>query len=585
MRAYNVYRLAVVVFLHAGAVISEPVGCEVRARLESGWVCGLRRFAENNTVYASFRGVPYAKQPLGELRFKELEPAEPWDSLDASEEGPICPQHDVFYGKMMTSHKMEEACIYANIHVPIEALPESSLRRPLRHLKPPYEAGLSEEDEPKQPGLPILVFVHGGGFSFGSGNSDVYGPEYLVSKGVIVITFNYRLNVFGFLSLNTPSIPGNNAIRDVITLLRWVRTNARSFGGDPEQVTLGGQSAGATIAHLTSFAPDTEGLFNRLILMSGTAMPAFYTLSPVFAQNIASMFLTHLNITSTDPELAHSELIKLPIDKIMNANRMLIDYFGLTTFVPVLEQKIPGVNPVVLEDPITLMNKGVGRNMEMFIGFTTAECESFRPRFEQIDMITRINENPLLVLSPSILFNAPPSDLLNIAKEVEQKYFNGEPTMDNYIHSCSDTFYNYPALKIAQMKQAMGGAPVFLYQFSYEGKANVIKTAFGINYKGVGHVEDMTYVFKVNSIMGKYITFPSGCKDDLMRKRMTTFVSNFVKCGYPNCIGNEVAAWRPVDRYLRYQEIENTYYKSTDPTDAQIEMLEFFNNLYNTTAS
>lgn len=93
---------------------------------------------------------------------------------------------------MMTSNKMEEACIYANIHVPIEALPESSLRRPSRHLKPPYEEGLNEEDESQQKGLPILVFVHGGGFAFGSGNSDVYGPEYLVSKGIIVITFNYR---------------------------------------------------------------------------------------------------------------------------------------------------------------------------------------------------------------------------------------------------------------------------------------------------------------------------------------------------------------------------------------------------------
>lgn len=265
--------------------------------------------------------------------------------------------------------------------------------------------------------------------------------------------------------------------------------------------------------------------------MSGTAMPAFYTLSPTFAQNIANMFLTHLNITTTDSEVAHSQLIQLPLEKIMNAHSMLLEYFGLTTFLPVLEKKLPGVNPVILEDPITLMNKGIGRDMEMFIGFTSAECESFRPRFEQIDMVTRINDNPLLVLSPNLIFNAPASDLLNIAKEVEQKYFNGDITMDNYVRSCSDTFYNYPAMKVAQMKQAMGGAPVFLYQFTYEGMPNVIKSAFDINYKGVAHVEDMTYAFKVNSIVGKYITFTPGSKVDLMRKRMTAFVSNFVKCG------------------------------------------------------
>lgn len=121
-----------------------------------------------------------------------MQPADPWDYLDASEEGPICPQYDVFYGKLMTSGRMDEACIYANIHVPIEALPVADQRRPPRDLKPPYETGLSEEEEPKYPGLPILVFVHGGGFAFGSGNADVHGPEYLMAKGVIVITFNYR---------------------------------------------------------------------------------------------------------------------------------------------------------------------------------------------------------------------------------------------------------------------------------------------------------------------------------------------------------------------------------------------------------
>ncbi|CAH2044894.1 unnamed protein product, partial [Iphiclides podalirius] len=581
MKAYHVYRITAALLLHAYCTLGEPVACDVRALTESGWVCGLRRWADKETAYASFRGVPYAKQPLGELRFKELQPADPWDYLDASEEGPICPQQDVFYGKMMTSQKMDEACIYANIHVPIEALPVTSQRRPSRDLKPPYETALSEE-EPKYPGLPILVFVHGGGFAFGSGDSDVHGPEYLMTKGVIVITFNYRLNALGFLSLNTPSVPGNNGLRDILTMLRWVRSNARAFGGDPEQVTLAGQSAGASAAHLVALSRQAEGLYKRLFLMSGTAMPTFYTTSPAFAQFIANMFLTHLGVNGTDPEAAHRQLVNIPIEKIMNVNSLLLDQFGLTTFMPVVESQFPGVTPVLDEDPQVLLAEGRTKYTPMLLGFTSAECESFRPRFEQIDIITRINENPLLMLSPNVIFNTPTGDLLDIAKRVEQRYFNGSPSMDKYISCCSDTYYIYPALKLAKNRRKMNGAPTFLYQFSYEGESSVIKEANGIQFKGVGHVEDMTYMFRVNSIVPPNVP-PS--TDDAMRERMTRTVRNFMYCSHPTCIGNELTAWRPVDQYLRYQDLENpAFYRSTDPTRSQSEMMQFFDGVYNRTS-
>ena len=121
------------------------------------------------------------------FHLQELEPADPWDVLYATTEGPICLQTEILYGRIMrdSSLNQSEACIYANIHVPAEALP-SLARRPVRELEPPYA------DEPASPGLPILVFIHGGGFAFGSGDTDLHGPEYLVSKKVIVITFNYR---------------------------------------------------------------------------------------------------------------------------------------------------------------------------------------------------------------------------------------------------------------------------------------------------------------------------------------------------------------------------------------------------------
>ena len=118
--------------------------------------------------YLAFRNQPHI------FTFQELQPLDPWpDVLVTAEEGPICPQYDEVYGRLARPVGMSEACILANVHVPL---------------------GFSDDGpKAKCKGLPILVFVHGGGFQIGSGDSDVHGPEYLVSKGVIVITFNYRL--------------------------------------------------------------------------------------------------------------------------------------------------------------------------------------------------------------------------------------------------------------------------------------------------------------------------------------------------------------------------------------------------------
>lgn len=113
--------------------------------------------------------------------FQALQTLQPWEGvLDASVEGPICPQVDFFYGDLMQPHGISESCITANIHVPIEAFRQAS-------APAPYQKSCK-----KSAGLPVFVFVHGGSFAMGSGDGDMHGPEFLVSKDVIVVTFNYR---------------------------------------------------------------------------------------------------------------------------------------------------------------------------------------------------------------------------------------------------------------------------------------------------------------------------------------------------------------------------------------------------------
>lgn len=122
-------------------------------------------------------------------RFQELQPVEPWDEpLNATRVGPVCPQTDILYKQLMKAEGgMGEDCIHANIHVPLHALPRSSCAG----------AGAAEgSDGAEGAGLPILVFIHGGGFAFGSGDPDLHGPEFLLRNDVIVITFNYRYLTF-----------------------------------------------------------------------------------------------------------------------------------------------------------------------------------------------------------------------------------------------------------------------------------------------------------------------------------------------------------------------------------------------------
>ncbi|XP_072929597.1 juvenile hormone esterase-like [Epargyreus clarus] len=568
---------------------SEPVRCAARAQLDSGWVCGARRWTPNGTEYASFLAVPYAKQPLGELRFQELQPVEPWEYLfEATQEGPICPQRDVFYGPIMKPENtaVTEACIHANIHVPMYALPESRQDRMFHEFRPPHYAGVGDDDAAKTPGLPIIVFVHGGGFGFGSGDTDLYGPEYLIGEDVIIITFNYRLNVFGFLSLNNSYIPGNNGLRDIVTLLRWVRSNAKAFGGNPDDVTLAGHSAGAASTHLLTLSKAAEGLFNRALLMSGTAIPSFYTTSPAYAQFVSNVFLTGLGIDSKNPEEVHNQLIEMPLEKLMQVHNSIQDQFGISVFFPVVETPFPNFTTILTDDPETLLAKGEGKDIPLMVGFTNAECYSMLPRLKEIDIMSLIKTNPILIESPQLIYTKPQASL-DIARQIQARYFHGEPTIEQYIKSCTDSNFIYPAMKVAQIRAKVGGAPLYLYEFSYEGDFSVIKEANKINFKGAAHLDDVTYAFRVNSILGP--DYKASRNDRNMQHWMVHFVKNFIRCSDPACNRDRrpsfATPWPPFTKQdMMYQGISMPVYRTLELNNKQLEMVRFFDSLGNRTS-
>ncbi|MFI6039131.1 carboxylesterase/lipase family protein [Streptomyces sp. NPDC051315] len=214
-----------------------------------GAVRGLRR---GDT--AVFLGIPYAAPPRGGGRFAPPRPHEPWDGLrDATVPGPNAPQSERKLGSVDmspyfgTGWSRGADYLTANVWTPADANGD----------------------------LPVMVFVHGGGFVAGSTRSALYDGSAFARDGVVLVTLNYRLGIAGFLDI--PGAPANRGLLDVVAALRWVRENVAAFGGDPHNVTLFGQSAGATVVGGLLAAPEAAGLFRRAIVQSGSGLGAFTT--------------------------------------------------------------------------------------------------------------------------------------------------------------------------------------------------------------------------------------------------------------------------------------------------------------------
>ncbi|GBN24825.1 Acetylcholinesterase-1 [Araneus ventricosus] len=201
----------------------------------------------------TFLGIPYAKPPVGSLRFLKPKPVEPWDNiLQAKKQPPACmqytegpfPWYDDMPGK-------SEDCLYLNIYTPFFATKGSKFA--------------------------VLFWIHGGGYNIGSNRMDVYDGSALAEReGVVVVTINYRLGLFGFLTTNTSDAPGNMGMYDAVMALQWVNDNIEYFGGDKDRITLIGESAGSSAVSLLCVSPLTKGLFSRAIMESASIVKHKY---------------------------------------------------------------------------------------------------------------------------------------------------------------------------------------------------------------------------------------------------------------------------------------------------------------------
>lgn len=210
----------------------------------------------------AFYGIPYAKPPLGDLRFRKPLPAERWNkTYNAKVKTPACPQTDIRFLKNVTLDyaSASEDCLYLNVWRP---------------------SGMCRGASPCKKNLPVLVFIYGGAFQWGDSGIFLYdAANFVALSEVIVVSFNHRLSLLGFITTGTSELPGNLGFWDQLLALKWVQKNIGSFGGNPGDVTIGGHSAGAISAGLHSISPLSKGLFRRIIMQSASPLTLIFGLS------------------------------------------------------------------------------------------------------------------------------------------------------------------------------------------------------------------------------------------------------------------------------------------------------------------
>jgi carboxylesterase type B len=167
-----------------------------------------------------------------------------------------------------------------------------------------------------------MFWIHGGMFVFGSGSAEMYGPDFLITEDVVVVTINYRLGLLGFLSLDNPTlgVPGNAGLKDIVMALKWVQKNIRQFGGDPNNVTIFGQSSGAAAVHLLTLSPMSRGLFHKAIGQSGSALNP-WALGTRGVKQLAAV----MNLKGESEETVFERLMGLSGEEILKIQENIYD--------------------------------------------------------------------------------------------------------------------------------------------------------------------------------------------------------------------------------------------------------------------
>ncbi|CAG9563706.1 unnamed protein product [Danaus chrysippus] len=492
--------------LWAARLVRQPT---LPVRISSGLVRG--SLAADGS-HVSYLGLPYASY---QNRFQTSQPSAEWDGVfEATEEHIRCSQR--FSNTWING---QEDCLTLNVYTPIQTLTSAKL-------------------------LPVMVFIHGGGYRDGSGSPFLYGPDYLIRHGVILVTFNYRLEVLGFLCLGIKDASGNMGLKDQVQALRWVKENIRAFGGDPNQVTLFGESAGSSSVLYHIVSPLSTGLFHRAIMQSGSAMSPWSLQFEPF--KTASRLAHQIGYKLEDPSEILKLLSKMSVKDLLSTRvpRAKGDVIlSENIFVPCIENNNLDEEKFLTDSPYNLISKGQFNKVPIIMGYNNAEGYMFIGKenkttletFNFYDALPRDLEFPLA------------SEKHVVAKKMENQYYKrkdfGNDKLIKVAKYEGDSGIVYPVTATIELLSNGMKYPVYAYKFCYDGWMNLIKMLFRLwKYPGATHADDLFYIFKVKA------TLPQSFIEKSIIDRMALMWTNFAKNPTPGNQKQLPKKWNSINR-------------------------------------
>ena len=516
-------------FLMAFSINAQNVTSEVKTKL------GILRGVTDGDVII-FKGIPYAMPPVGKFRWRPPQPVIPWTGVrDASKFGANCAQGGWGTAPDKIQDGSSENCLYLNLWAP---------------------AGTKAEAK-----LPVMVWIHGGGFTGGSGSSPQNFGGQFTKQGVILITINYRLGRLGFFAfpalskehLDEPK--GNYGYMDQIAALKWVKENIAAFGGDPNNVTIFGFSAGGVSVHSLMTIPSAKGFFQKAISESGGGRDGVLTgrplnkesadsLYPVSAETIGVNFARKHGIEGTDAA-ALAKLRALNVEEIVDGGQETDGQGGPRIYSgPILDGML------VVETAESAYKAGRQAKVPLIIGSNSAEVGG---NF----ISTSKSKGELFAL-----FGQLEGEAKSAYDSDGNKEFAEIITKFN-----TDWVWAEPGRMTANAFVS-NGEPVYIYQFGYVPESMKQFMRFG-----AGHGSEVSYVF--NTLNARWGNIKSTPEEEQLAQIMNTYWANFAKTGNPN--GKGLPFW-PIYNLKKYEildvEPDGKFVGKPDPRKSRLDVIE-----------
>jgi para-nitrobenzyl esterase len=466
-----------------------------------------------------YLGIPYAAPPIGDLRWQPPQPAAPWSTpLDASHFANHCPQVETVFGTASTT----EDCLYLNVYAPTSIIDAKGKRKHGQgHLKR----------------LPVMVWLHGGGMVVGE--SDDYDPTRLVERGVVVVTVNYRLGFLGFLAHPALSAEsgyggsGNYGLMDQQAALQWVQRNIQAFGGNRQNVTIFGESAGGLSVHSHLASPLSHDLFERAIAQSG----AYSDDQPSLAAAETRGATTAATVGCSDQTAAC--LRAVPVETLLSKQPTTPGAVGPNVDGKVLPQSIRSASESGQVNHVPVIE---GSNHDEFTIFSYLSVEAMG-----LPLSPALYPIVLGVLLPTIGANTTVAAVMN-----EYPLANYQTAGEAFSAVGTDAVFACPGRNAAQALSRI--APTYAYEFNDRNAPQVFVPPATFPY-GAYHASELAYLFDSTTLGGHA---PFTADQESLAAAMVRYWTQFARRGTPNGTG--------VPNWPAYTVANDTYQSLEPPT-------------------